>query len=150
MNGWHTPFPLHTVETTCTPRIHFLVVEEEEESVALSLVLSLLPPCTPKLSGSKVAAVTARMCVAKRGRQKIKTVTRVLACARARARFALVSRPPVRFFTRARVGPRGKSTSGEPALARDKLISTLRRSSLAVSREFLTNVLALAEDGEFA
>jgi len=39
----------YTLETTCTPRIHFLVEEkeeeekEEEESVPLSLVLSLLP-----------------------------------------------------------------------------------------------------------
>jgi len=88
------------------------------------------------------------MCVAKRGRQKIKTVTRALACVRARVRFALVSRP--RTFFHASTRGLGEKARVEIALARDKLISTLRRSSLAVSREFLTNVLALAEDGEFA
>jgi len=119
-----------TLETTYTPRTHFLV----DESLSLSFCFSISLSHILKLLSSKVAVVTARIRVAKRGRQKIKTVTPLHVRAYMRACVVLSFVSPCIFFTRTRVARKKKGIEDR---SRDKLISAPRRAC-AVSRVFLT------------
>jgi len=102
-------------------------------SISLSLIRIL------KLLSSKVAAVTARIRVAKRGRQKIKTVTPlhvracVHACARARVFLSFVFL--YIFFTQlAWLKKKEKERIKVRARSRDKLISAPWRRARGISR----------------